>query len=75
MTKNIIELIENCQKAEDELGAINHRLNHICKALDYCVCSVIALEPHEDCPIHGYPLGNRCNDCGRFMKQENSNEL
>ena len=44
---------------------------HICKPLDYCICSSSALEPEDYCPIHGgclktYPP--QCIVCGRFLK-------
>jgi hypothetical protein len=41
---------------------------HICQRPKTCRCSVTALEPNEDCPIHGHgewPL--RCEVCGKFM--------
>lgn len=42
---------------------------HVCKRLDFCTCWPLALEPDEDCPIHGHgPLPPRCCICGRFMK-------
>lgn len=33
-----------------------------------CCCSVIALEPDDDCPVHGYPYPTppRCR-CGKFV--------
>lgn len=31
-----------------------------------CCCSIQALEPHEDCPVHGHPWPPRCV-CGKFM--------
>jgi hypothetical protein len=43
---------------------------HICKRIDYCICSILADEPNEDCYIHGhgkFPL--RCQ-CGKFVKWE-----
>jgi hypothetical protein len=43
---------------------------HICKPLDpYCVCSIVALEPDEQCPIHGVEYPKRCK-CGRFVKRK-----
>lgn len=42
---------------------------HICKELTYCICSSLALEPDENCPIHGYVIKSRCR-CGRFVKEE-----
>jgi hypothetical protein len=40
---------------------------HVCKTMRYCVCSVQALEPDEDCPIHGCAQQPRC-ECGRFVR-------
>jgi len=42
---------------------------HKCKRPNTCQCSLTALEPNENCPIHG--IGEwppRCAICGRFMK-------
>lgn len=42
---------------------------HKCRRDDVCCCNSMALEPDENCPVHGHgewPL--RCVDCGRFMK-------
>lgn len=42
---------------------------HRCKRRDYCTCNSMALEPSEECPIHGcgdWPP--RCAECGRFIK-------
>lgn len=38
-----------------------------------CRCSSIALEPNENCPVHGYCLENKCSYCGQFIsiKREN----
>jgi hypothetical protein len=44
-------------------------MKHICEISKTCECSTTALEPDENCPIHG--LGHfppRCCICGRFMK-------
>ena len=43
------------------------RAAHECKPPRTCVCYALALEPSEDCPVHGYPWPPRCGDCGRFM--------
>ncbi len=32
------------------------------------MCSTTALEPDEQCPIHGNPYPTRCVICGQFMK-------
>jgi hypothetical protein len=42
---------------------------HICIENKYCICSVQAIEPDENCPIHSageWPP--RCAECGKFMK-------
>lgn len=45
---------------------------HTCKELDFCICSQLADEPSEDCPIHGHGLlPPRCMICGRFMSWKN----
>lgn len=41
---------------------------HKCCVQDYCHCSTTALEPNEDCPLHGYAWPPRCVICGKFMK-------
>lgn len=39
-----------------------------------CNCYPLALEPSENCPIHGgASVENRCAYCGKFMKV-NKNE-
>ena len=41
---------------------------HICKRNRSCLCSLQALEPDEQCPIHGggeWPP--RCVECGKFL--------
>jgi len=39
------------------------------------MCDLMALEPNEDCPIHGHgPLPPRCMICGRFMKWKKYNK-
>lgn len=44
---------------------------HVCKEPRYCCCSVIGLEPDEDCPIHGRgPWPPRCGECGKYMAAE-----
>ena len=42
---------------------------HICKEDIYCTCYQLALEPDEDCALHGNPYPPRCN-CGRFIKRK-----
>lgn len=46
--------------------------NHLCFFDMSCICYTLALEPDENCPIHGYPsYSNKCSECGRFFKKEN----
>jgi len=55
---------------------IASKLLHVCREDTTCCCSSQALEPNENCPIHGggtYP--KRCYICGRFMKRESDNEM
>ena len=42
---------------------------HVCHIGTSCCCYTLALEPNEDCPLHGYPE-LRCEECGRFMPQQ-----
>ena len=45
---------------------------HKCEIGHYCMCSIVALEPDNSCPIHGFGWYDtpRCIHCGRFMKKE-----
>jgi len=47
---------------------------HICKEIDYCMCYSLALEPDEQCPVHGNPWPHRCAICGKFMRKKSDNE-
>ena len=47
-------------------------MKHTCSKNRACTCSCQALEPSEDCPIHGCPWPPRCQTCGRFIRHENS---
>jgi hypothetical protein len=41
---------------------------HICQESHSCCCSLTALEPDEDCPVHAAgPWPPRCEVCGHFM--------
>lgn len=43
---------------------------HVCEYPDTCCCSISALEPDDDCPIHSFgPPIDRCKHCGRFMRK------
>jgi hypothetical protein len=42
---------------------------HVCKKANYCSCSSQALEPDEDCGVHGVP-DDRCAECGKFMPKK-----
>lgn len=45
----------------------NKKNKHKCKELIYCYCDLQALEPDENCPIHGFgPSIPRCS-CGKFV--------
>lgn len=50
---------------------MNKNKNHICSNIKYCTCYSLALEPNEDCVIHGFGFYKqpRCIYCGRFMKK------
>ena len=39
---------------------------HECRRATGCHCRIDALEPADDCPVHGWP-DNRCETCGRFL--------
>jgi hypothetical protein len=42
--------------------------HHICNGALGCTCDRSALEPDEDCPVHGHgPWPPRCRICGRYM--------
>lgn len=54
-------------------GCPGHYKPHVCRESRSCVCSIQALEPDEECPVHG--VGEwppRCDVCGRFMKWSKS---
>jgi hypothetical protein len=43
---------------------------HVCREGATCTCNTQALEPDENCPVHGFgPYPPRCVECGRFMKR------
>jgi hypothetical protein len=46
---------------------------HKCQESISCCCSITALEPDDDCPIHGHPFTPRCEICGQFMKWPKTN--
>lgn len=39
-----------------------------------CICSISALEPHDNCPIHGYPWPPRCCLCNQFLSWKTMKE-
>jgi hypothetical protein len=48
---------------------------HRCREGRTCVCSIVALEPEEDCPIHGSgPWPPRCKICGRFIRRRKTTQ-
>ena len=49
-------------------SVIDYPKTHVHVLPTTCECSLTALEPDENCPVHGlgeYPP--RCGVCGRFM--------
>jgi hypothetical protein len=47
-------------------------VRHVCVDDKTCTCSMQALEPDEECPVHGAgPYPPRCGKCGRFIKRAN----
>lgn len=47
-------------------------MKHICQESKSCCCSLQALEPDEDCPVHSAgPWPPRCGQCGKFIKWPN----
>lgn len=65
---------------EGEDIKVSRHIVHKCEPDDICCCTILALEPDEQCPIHGWPYPRRCRLCGRFMpvisalEKENANE-
>ena len=50
--------------------------NHTCVESDTCTCSIVALEPNDNCPIHGcgeWPP--RCKICGKFLRHDVRNAV
>jgi len=47
-----------------------NRKKHKCAEAITCCCYMLALEPDDNCPVHGCPWPPRCQECGRFMKRE-----
>ncbi len=41
---------------------------HNCEESKHCICYQLALEPNDNCPVHGTPWPVRCYICGRFMR-------
>lgn len=42
---------------------------HICREIKYCSCYSLAIDPSEDCIIHGIYKQPRCSYCGRFLRK------
>lgn len=40
-----------------------------------CCCWPLALEPHEQCLVHGHPWPPRCTECGQMMPWSNDDTL
>lgn len=53
---------------------MSNKKEHRCKEDRNCCCSVQALKPNEDCPLHGYPRPPRCGECGQFMSYTEGEE-
>jgi hypothetical protein len=50
------------------MSDVRDSVQHVCKRDRTCRCSVIGLEPDDNCPIHGcgeWPP--RCGECGRYI--------
>jgi hypothetical protein len=44
---------------------------HVCTPHGPCTCDTYALEPSEQCTVHGsLSSPPRCYDCGRFLKYD-----
>lgn len=41
---------------------------HRCRQSKTCCCGTQAVEPNENCPVHGHPYPIQCEVCGRFIK-------
>jgi hypothetical protein len=51
-------------------------MTHVCTRNVGCLCSISALEPNDDCPVHsGGEWPPRCQDCGRFMRWNTPSDL
>lgn len=48
--------------------------SHVCAVDRTCCCSMIANEPEEKCPVHGWPE-SRCGTCGRWVKLTRHEQL
>lgn len=52
-------------------GTNTKKKNHLCHASVICICYPLALEPDEQCPVHGHgSWPPRCGRCGRYFKRE-----
>ena len=46
---------------------------HECRYTPVCCCNILAGEPDERCPVHGFgPDRKTCDACGRFMPREST---
>ncbi len=57
------------QDSPGQVAARKALKKHVCKEDKTCHCYILAEEPEEDCPVHGYPYPPRC-DCGKFLKRK-----
>lgn len=64
---NALEEINPIVKAKDTPPNGKHKHERP----NTCICYILALEPNENCPIHGYgEWPPRCKICGKFMPYE-----
>ena len=62
--------LDNLKRPTD-VGTGGLVIPHVCRESTTCTCYQLALEPDEECPVHGwgeYPP--RCGTCGRFLKRK-----
>lgn len=47
------------------------KTEHTCNTPRTCTCYMLALEPNENCPVHGFgpPPPLRCEMCGKFIRR------
>ena len=50
---------------DDGMSTVDRTHTH--QESNLCRCYLLALEPHEQCPVHGRPWPPRCGICGQMM--------